>query len=138
MLERIDYVEGRVASVSQKLRMARKDYSREGWYFVTMGAEMHRPVFGLVGLNEQGAAEMRCNALGQLVEQCWREIPAHYPQVLLGAFQVMPDHFHGLVWLDRGNISYICCFWRLTLVRRHGILHSMFEFCIPGERVQQH
>ncbi len=45
MLERADYVEGRASSVSQKLRMARKDYSREGWYFVTMGAEMHRPVF---------------------------------------------------------------------------------------------
>jgi REP element-mobilizing transposase RayT len=103
MLERADYVEGRASSVSQKLRMARKDYSREGWYFVTMGAEMHRPVFGTVGLNEQGEAEMRCNALGQLVEHCWREIPAHYPQVRLGAFQVMPDHFHGLVQLARDN-----------------------------------
>ena len=103
MLERADYVEGRASSVSQKLRMARKDYSREGWYFVTMGAEMHRPLFGSVGLNPQGEAEMRCNALGQLVEHCWCEIPAHYPQVHLGAFQVMPDHFHGLVRLSRGN-----------------------------------
>lgn len=103
MLERADYVEGRASSVSQKLRMARKDYSREGWYFVTMGAEMHRPLFGAVGLNGQGEAEMRCNALGRLVENCWREIPAHYHQVHLGAFQVMPDHFHGLVRLARGN-----------------------------------
>jgi len=103
MLERADYVEGRASSVSQKLRMERKDYSREGWYFVTMGAEMHRPMFGLAGLNEQGEAEMQCNALGLLVERCWREIPEHYPQVRLGASQVMPDHFHGLVWLDRGN-----------------------------------
>lgn len=31
MLERIDYVAGRASSVSQKLRMAGKDYSREGW-----------------------------------------------------------------------------------------------------------
>ncbi len=33
MLERADYVEGRGSSVSQKLRMAKKDYSREDWYF---------------------------------------------------------------------------------------------------------
>jgi hypothetical protein len=30
LLERVDYVEGRASSVSQKLRMVRKDYSREG------------------------------------------------------------------------------------------------------------
>lgn len=105
LLERVDYVEGRASSVSQKLRMVRKDYSREGWYFVTMGTEMHRPLFGAVELDGQGEALMRCNPLGQLVEQCWREIPKHYPFVRLGAFQVMPDHFHGLVWLDRGNIK---------------------------------
>ncbi len=103
MLDHADYVEGRASSVSQKLRMARKDYTREGWYFVTLCADMHRPVFGAVGLDEQGEAEMRCNSLGQLVEQCWLEIPSHYPQVQLGAFQVMPDHFHGLVQLARGN-----------------------------------
>jgi REP element-mobilizing transposase RayT len=103
MLERIDYVEGRGSSVSQKLRMAKKDYSREGWYFVTLSVERRRPLFGAINLDSQGKADMRCNALGQLVERCWCEIPGHYPEVQLGAFQVMPDHFHGLVWLDRGN-----------------------------------
>jgi len=103
MLERADYVEGRASSVSQKLRMARKDYTREGWYFVTLSVDKRRPMFGAIGLDAQGEPEMQCNALGQLVEQCWREIPEHYPQVKLGAFQVMPDHFHGLVQLARGN-----------------------------------
>jgi REP element-mobilizing transposase RayT len=103
MLERADYVEGRGSSVSQKLRMARKDYSREGWYFVTLSVERRRLLFGTLNLDPQGKADMRCNALGQLVERCWCEIPGHYPEVQLGAFQVMPDHFHGLVWLDRGN-----------------------------------
>jgi len=103
MLERIDYVEGRASSVSQKLRMARKDYSREGWYFVTFCVEKRRPLFGAINLDSQGQAEMRCSALGQLVARCWSEIPYHYPRVQLGASQVMPDHFHGLVWLDRGN-----------------------------------
>jgi REP element-mobilizing transposase RayT len=103
MLEHADYVEGRASSVSQKLRMARKDYTREGWYFVTLSVDRRRPMFGTVGLNAQGEAEMWCNTLGQLVEQCWLQIPSHYPQVRLGAFQVMPDHFHGLVQLARGN-----------------------------------
>ena len=40
---------------------------------------------------------MQLNELGRLVEQCWREIPSHYGHIELGAWQVMPNHFHGLV-----------------------------------------
>jgi len=44
---------------------------------------------------------MRVNELGRLVEQCWREIPQHYGHVELGAWQVMPNHFHGLIRIVR-------------------------------------
>lgn len=29
-------------SMSQKLRMAGRDYARPGWYFLTLGADYHR------------------------------------------------------------------------------------------------
>jgi len=79
-------------SISQKLRMDGRDYARPGWYFVTLGADYHRHFFG-----EIHGAEMHPNALGQLVERCWQEIPGHYPHIALGAWQVMPTHFHGIV-----------------------------------------
>ena len=35
-------------SMSQKLRMDGRDYSRPGWYFVTLGADYHKMLFGAV------------------------------------------------------------------------------------------
>lgn len=79
-------------SMSQKLRMDGRDYSRPGWSFITIGADYHRHYFG-----EAAGIEMRPNALGCLVETCWDRIPEHYGHVVLGACQVMPNHFHGLL-----------------------------------------
>lgn len=83
-------------SMSQKLRMDGRDYSRPGWYFLTLGADYHRHFFGMVE-----AGKMRPSALGALVEKCWSEIPLHYGHIELGAWQVMPNHFHGLIRISR-------------------------------------
>lgn len=83
-------------SMSQKLRMEGRDYSRPGWYFVTLGADYHKHLFGRVA-----GCEMQPNALGGLVEECWQAIPEHYNHIELGAWQVMPNHFHGLVRIVR-------------------------------------
>ena len=37
--------------------------------------------------------------LGSEVERCWREITKHYPEVSVLAFQVMPDHIHGMLFV---------------------------------------
>lgn len=83
-------------SMSQKLRMDGRDYSRPGWYFVTLGADYHKHLFGKVT-----RGEMYANQLGRLAERCWAEIPQHYTHISLGAWQVMPNHFHGLVRITR-------------------------------------
>ncbi|MDA3926120.1 MAG: hypothetical protein PF904_15600 [Kiritimatiellae bacterium] len=79
-------------SLSQKLRMEGRDYSRPGWCFVSMCADYHKYLFGAVR-----GVEMVPNALGAMVERCWAEIPEHYGNIVLGAWQLMPNHFHGLV-----------------------------------------
>ena len=79
-------------SISGKLRMEGKDYSAPGYYFVTLCTDERRRLFGrLVG------EQIVLSDLGQAVAQCWAEIPAHFPNVEAGVFQVMPDHFHGIV-----------------------------------------
>lgn len=83
-------------SMSQKLRMDGRDYSRPGWYFLTLGADYHKMLFG-----EVVGREMLPNELGRLVELCWSDIPQHYDHVELGAWQVMPNHFHGLIRIVR-------------------------------------
>lgn len=37
---------------------------------------------------------------GEIVDQCWRAIATVHEGVRLDRFVVMPDHFHGLIWLD--------------------------------------
>jgi putative transposase len=85
-------------SMSQKLRMDARDYAAPGWYFVTLGADYHRAVFGTVE-----GIEMQPNGLGRLVEECWDQIPQHYGHIELGGRQVMPTHFHGLVRITRAG-----------------------------------
>jgi REP element-mobilizing transposase RayT len=42
-------------------------------------------------------AEMRLNDAGRMAQQCWCEIPAHFPNVELDEFVVMPNHVHGII-----------------------------------------
>lgn len=85
-------------SISQKLRMDGRDYASPGWYFVTMGADYHKQIFGeVIGQN------MHANELGNLVEKFWDEIPEHYAHIRLAERQVMPNHFHGLVQIHQSG-----------------------------------
>ena len=78
--------------------MEGRDYSRPGWYFVTMCADYHKHLFGsILGV------EMIPNALGNLVEQCWKEIPKHYEHIELVEQQLMPNHFHGILHIRRAG-----------------------------------
>lgn len=40
---------------------------------------------------------MICNKNGEIVVDCWQEIPNHFPHVETDAFVVMPDHIHGII-----------------------------------------
>jgi putative transposase len=42
-------------------------------------------------------SEMHLSGAGIIVAECWNAIPAHFEDVMLDAFVVMPDHVHGLV-----------------------------------------
>ena len=46
---------------------------------------------------------MILSPVGVLANVFWHEIPNHAPNVELGAFVVMPDHFHGILILSPPN-----------------------------------
>ncbi|MDF7807285.1 hypothetical protein P4E94_07545 [Pontiellaceae bacterium B12219] len=69
----------------QSIRLKGHDYASGGTYFVTICA--HREAGNIFA---DAAAK-------EVVQQCWQEIPAHFPQVELGEFVVMPDHVHGIL-----------------------------------------
>ena len=59
---------------------------------MTVVAYQREMLFG-----EIAKEEMRLNARGKIVLECWYEIPKHFPHVELGAFVVMPNHVHGVI-----------------------------------------
>jgi len=42
---------------------------------------------------------MVLNEAGRVAEQCWRDIPMHFPSVGIDEFVVMPNHLHGVLHL---------------------------------------
>ena len=72
---------------------------RAGAYFVTVCTRNRELLFGDI-VN----GTMRLNDTGRAVQQCWDEIPRHFPQVTLDAYVVMPNHVHGIVVIS-GDIS---------------------------------
>ena len=75
------------------------DYSSRFIYMITITlADRSRPVLGqLVGEGEKWRVEP--SEIGRIVEQCWREIPAQWPGVEVIGCQLMPDHFHGIIFV---------------------------------------
>jgi len=70
------------------------DYSQAGAYFVTICTQGRACLFG-----EVVDGEMRLNDAGRMVVAEWERLPALFPNVVLDAFVVMPNHIHGIVIL---------------------------------------
>jgi REP element-mobilizing transposase RayT len=79
----------------RSLRLPDYDYTAPGFYFVTICTQGRKCLFGAIE-----GEDMHANDLGHIVETCWRELPDHFPRVLLDAFVLMPNHVHGVLILD--------------------------------------
>jgi putative transposase len=77
----------------RSLRLKGFDYASPGSYFVTICvSDMGTFPFGCVV-----DGTVRLSAFGEITEDCWRQIPAHFPGVEIDAHVVMPNHIHGIV-----------------------------------------
>ena len=73
-------------------RLKNYDYSKEGYYFVTICTKDKIERFGEI---KDGA--MILNKCGQIVKRYWTGIPQYYENVKLGQFIIMPNHLHGII-----------------------------------------
>jgi REP element-mobilizing transposase RayT len=71
------------------------DYGSAGAYFVTVCLEGRVRRFG-----EVVDGQMLANQAGGAVAEAWRELPRHHASVRPDEAIVMPDHLHGILWLD--------------------------------------
>jgi putative transposase len=85
----------------QSIRLKGYDYSRAGYYFVTMCTHNRDSIFGNI---ENGI--MHCNKYGKIANDCWFDIPLHFPKVQLDEYIIMPNHVHGIIVINNSVESF--------------------------------
>ena len=79
----------------RSIRLAKYDYSKPGAYFVTVATYRRRSFFGEI-INDA----VSLNAYGRITYSCWEEISEHFDNVRNDVFVVMPNHIHGILFLE--------------------------------------
>ena len=80
----------------RSLRLSGYDYRQDGIYFITLCTYQNAKLFGAVY-----DGEMTLSELGEIVSEEWRRIPKIRKDIKLDHFAVLPNHFHGLVVIDK-------------------------------------
>ncbi|MFO7870370.1 MAG: transposase [Kiritimatiellia bacterium] len=75
-------------------RMYAHDYTRPGFYMITILTAGRRRLFGRCENNRTRLSEM-----GEIVKRRWHEIPQYRPGIETNTLVVMPDHLHGIVYV---------------------------------------
>lgn len=76
-------------------RLKNYDYSRQGYYFVTICTQNKECFFG-----EIENQKMILNSYGKIINQQWQWLQNQYQYVKLDKYIVMPDHFHGILIIN--------------------------------------
>lgn len=98
---------------SMKRRSNINDYYGRHIYMVTMAVEGRRPLLGTlkgsstVAEGQEGAPCVVPTPLGQEVIRCWELIPQFHHEVRLLAFQLMPDHLHGILFVQEAMEEHL-------------------------------
>lgn len=75
----------------RSIRLEGHDYTSCYSYFVTMCVWRKSILFG-----EIKDGKMVLNQYGEIIRQTWEDLPNHNAGVTLDAYEIMPDHFHGI------------------------------------------
>jgi len=81
-------------------RLSSWDYSNNGAYFITINTANRKHYFGCVN-----DARVELSQIGEFANECWLNIPHHFPHFTLDEFVIMPNHVHGIVLIEKPYIE---------------------------------
>lgn len=103
----------------RSIRLKEYDYSKSGYYFITICCQNHECFFGhIVGAplvvaqktksreSDEHSKEKFQTALtdaGKMIQSEWETIPVRFPNIQLHEFVVMPNHFHAIMEISIEN-----------------------------------
>ena len=76
------------------LRLSGYNYATPGAYFITACVNGRMNDFGEI---DNGL--MKLNEYGKIVERQWKWLFDQYEYLKMGEYCVMPNHFHGIIWI---------------------------------------
>lgn len=82
----------------RSIRLEGYDYSKPGFYFITILSKNRKPQFGYIKNDMFYPSQ-----LGIILQNRWSRIPEFYDNVITHEFIVMPDHLHGILEI-RGEV----------------------------------
>jgi len=87
----------------KQYRLKDFDYSGGEEYFITICVANRKKYFGKI-IDEN----IDLFSVGKIVDKTWNEMPNKCKNISLNAYQIMPDHFHGIIIIN--NKPQINCF----------------------------
>jgi len=81
-------------------RLSNWDYSSNAAYFITINTANRKHYFGRVN-----NARVELSAIGDIANECWLNIPHHFPHFTLDEFVIMPNHVHGIVLIEKPYVA---------------------------------
>jgi len=76
----------------KSIRLKSYDYSSAGEYFITICTYNRECILG-----EAIGEGVKLTEIGEIAQQCWLEIPKHFPKIELDEYVIMPNHIHGII-----------------------------------------
>lgn len=94
-------------------RLKNWDYGSPGLYFVTICTHNRECYFGDIvetqnvasDVETQHFASLHPTPIGSVANKYWTEIPQHFPFVVLDEFIVMPNHVHGILFINKPDYN---------------------------------
>src|SRR4051812_34771123 len=81
------------------------DYGSHGLYFVTICTKDRLHYFGEIvekpDKETQNLVSLQATEIGNIAQDYWLKIPEHFPFVELDEFVIMPDHVHGVLFINK-------------------------------------
>jgi len=82
----------------RQYRLKDFDYSVGGEYFITICIAHRKRYFGKI-IDEK----ICLSPVGKIVDKIWNQIPNKFADTKLDYYQIMPDHFHGIIILEENQ-----------------------------------
>jgi putative transposase len=90
----------RVNNRRHSLRLKDYDYAAPGAYFVTICTKDRLPLLGDVI-----EGDMRLTDYGRIIDQEWKISAKIRREIILDAFVVMPNHIHGIIFINESDVG---------------------------------